>query len=222
MNDVAAVRQVSRRGISDEAADLIREAILSDRFQPGAALREVELAAMLGVSRGSVREGLAVLESEGLIHRVWHQGTKVIDVTRADVEEVYAVRAALDRLAAVTASTAGTATDFDALDGLVDAMDRAVGATASGPELVALDMAYHDRIYETAGNTRLTQAWRTVRSQIHLFQLRRVEQGSVDYRAHIVEEHREIVRLLRSGTPTEIARGAEQHVHSAMHSLLEN
>lgn len=221
MSDHVPLRQVSRRGISDEAADLIREAILSDRFQPGAALREVELATMLGASRGSVREGLTVLEGEGLIHRVWHQGTKVIDVTRADVEEVYAVRAALDRLAAITASKVGTAADFAALEAVVDSMRLAVHIAAPGPELVALDMAYHDRIYATAGNTRLTQAWRTVRSQIHLFQLRRVEHGFADYRARIVEEHHEIVRLLRGGEEAEIARGAEEHVHAAMRSLLE-
>ena len=59
--------KVARRGLAQESADLIREAIHSGGFAPGSSLLEVELAASLGVSRGSVREGMALLEREGLI-----------------------------------------------------------------------------------------------------------------------------------------------------------
>ncbi|MGY2062844.1 GntR family transcriptional regulator, partial [Nocardia gipuzkoensis] len=93
----SSLPKAARRGLSHEAADVIREAIFAGDFAPGAPLREVELAAALGVSRGSVREGLAVLEREGLIRSGWHRGTTVIEVTAVDVEEVYTLRGALDR-----------------------------------------------------------------------------------------------------------------------------
>lgn len=127
-----------RRGLADEAADRIRAAVLAGRYAPGAALRESELAALLDVSRGSVREGMALLAREELIRSGWHRGTTIIDVTAADVEEVYALRAAP----------------------------------------VALGVAFHHHAHAAAGNTRLTAAWRTIRSQVHLFHRRRAHGGA--------------------------------------------
>src|SRR3954470_12663275 len=108
-----------RRGLAEAAADRIRDAIFAGAFPPDTPLREVELAADLDVSRGSVREGLTILEREGLVHSGWHRGTNVIDVTVPDAHEIYAVRAALEGLAARSAIGR---VDLDELDALVDAM----------------------------------------------------------------------------------------------------
>jgi DNA-binding GntR family transcriptional regulator len=56
-----------RRGLADEVADRIRDAIFDGGYAPGSQLREVELAQVLGVSRGPVREALLRLEREGLV-----------------------------------------------------------------------------------------------------------------------------------------------------------
>ncbi|MGX4694747.1 GntR family transcriptional regulator [Streptomyces sp. JNUCC 63] len=216
----APLPKASRRGLAQEAADLIREAIFTGHFPPGSQLREVELAASLGVSRGSVREGLALLEREGLVHSVWHRGTTVLDVTVQDVEEVYALRAALDRLAATSAQRNATADQLTELDTLVRAMSEEISGDASGTRLLALDIAFHDRIYDAANNRRLVDAWRAVRSQIYLFQIRRITLGYEHYRARVVDEHRELVTLLRSDDRETLARRAEEHVDSARCSLL--
>ncbi|MYV99941.1 GntR family transcriptional regulator [Streptomyces sp. SID3343] len=212
--------KVSRRGLAQETADLIREAIFAGHFPPGSPLRETELATSLGVSRGSVREGLALLEREGLVRSAWHHGSTVIEVTAQDVEEVYALRAALDRLAATSAQQNATADQLDGLDALVDAMAEKISGEASGAGLLAIDIAFHDRIYDTANNRRLSQAWHAVRSQTYLFQLRRIALGYEHYRDRVVEEHRELAMLLRSGDREALVQRAEEHVDSARCSLL--
>nr|WP_221381530.1 GntR family transcriptional regulator [Actinoplanes polyasparticus] len=211
---------VLRRGLADEAADRIRDAIFEGHFPPGATLREVELAASLGVSRGSVREGLTRLEHEGLIRTIWHRGTRVVDVTAADVGEVYTLRAALDRLAATTAHHAATSQQLAGLDALVTEMAAAVAAGVTGAQLVALDMAFHEAVYAAAGNTRLHEAWRALRSQVHLFQLRRVTVGAAHYRDRVITEHRELAELIREGDQETLAAVAEEHVHAARRALL--
>ncbi|MFD5309548.1 GntR family transcriptional regulator [Streptomyces ardesiacus] len=216
----SALPKAARRGLADEAADLVRAAIFSGHFPPGAPLREVELAERLGVSRGSVREGLARLEHEGLVRGGWHRGTTVIRVTAEDAQEVYALRAALDRLAATTARRAATAEQLSALDRLVAGMTGEIAEGGDAPRLVALDIAFHDQIYAAAGNGRLTSAWEAIRSQVHLFQLRRVDVAYDHYRARVVDEHRELAALLRSGDIRTLARRAEEHVESARRSLL--
>ncbi|GAA3559940.1 GntR family transcriptional regulator [Amycolatopsis ultiminotia] len=218
--EVTPLRKAARRGLAEEAADRVREAIFAGHFRPGAPLREVELAASLEISRGSVREGLALLAKEGLIRGGWHRPTTVVDVTAADVAEVYSVRAALDRLAAVTARSHATADELDGLDALVTELATAVREQADGPRLLALDIAFHDRVYAAAGNGRLLDAWHSVRSQVFLFQLQRISSAHRHYRGRVVAEHRELATLIRAGDPDRLARIAEEHVHTARRSLL--
>lgn len=214
------MRRARRRGLAHEAADRIRESIFEGLAPPGTALREVELAASLDVSRGSVREGLAILEREGLVRSEWHRGARVIELSPVDVDEVYTVRAALERAAVRAAAANATPDRLAELSGLVNAMERALRAGADSPALLTLDMAFHDRVYETAGNGRLTEAWLGVRSQVYLFQLTRIRLGHDQYRSVVVEEHRNLVRLLAQGDTPGLAEAAEEHVDSARRALV--
>lgn len=213
------VRRVRRRGLAHEVADHIRESILTGRVAPGEPLREVELASSLDVSRGSVREGLAMLEREGLVRSEWHRGARVIDLGPQDVNEVYMVRAALERLATVSAAANMTPTRLADLDSLVQAMGRALEDDADGLTLLALDLAFHDRVYEAADNSRLTDSWHGVRSQVRLIQLVRIERDQAHYRDLLVAEHHDLVRLISRGPSEELARAAEEHVDAARRVL---
>lgn len=208
------LEKAARRGLADEAAERIRDAIFAGVFPPGCQLREVELATDLDVSRGSVREGLAILEAEGLVHSAWHRGSKVIDVTVQDVEEVYAVRAALEGLA--TRSAIGRVS-VEALDELVAVLTE----LNDDDRLLAVDMRFHDTIYEATGNTRLINAWRALRSQVYLFQLTRVRLNGEHYRSIVIDEHREIANLLRRANPDAAERYAKEHVLEARDVLIK-
>jgi DNA-binding GntR family transcriptional regulator len=94
-----AVAPARRRGLADEVADRIREAIFSGAYAPGAPLREVELSGVLQVGRGPVREALRVLEREGLVHCGWHRGSVVTTLSAEDVAELDSLRGALEDLA---------------------------------------------------------------------------------------------------------------------------
>jgi DNA-binding GntR family transcriptional regulator len=214
------IGKAARRGLGDEVADRIREAIFAGQFAPGAAVREVELAEALEVSRGSVREGLAQLAREGLLHSEWHRGTRVIDLTVADIDEVYSVRAALERLA--TSAAAERADDDlpDRLDRLVDAMTSALNAKSTDHQLIALDIAFHDEIYAAAGNRRLHEAWQALRSQVYLFQLARVGLDDEDYRTRLITEHDKLANLLRKRDIKALAKEAEAHVDTARTALI--
>jgi DNA-binding GntR family transcriptional regulator len=215
------IGKAQRRGLAEEAADRIREAIFAGLFAPGATLREVELAEALDVSRGSVREGLALLEREGLLQSAWHRGTRVIDLTVADIDEVYAVRAALERLASCTAAEYAGDEVHDRLDRIVKSMAAELDAKADGPRLLALDIEFHDQIYAAAGNRRLLDAWQALRSQVYLFQLSRIRLGDEDYRSRLVTEHRQLAALLRQRDVKTLAKVAEDHVDSARRALIE-
>src|SRR5262245_56805154 len=87
-----------KRSLADDVVDRLRDAIFRGRFKPGEPLREEQLAAMLDVSRGPVREALVQLEREGLVLVRRHRGATVARLSRGDLEDVYSLRLALERL----------------------------------------------------------------------------------------------------------------------------
>lgn len=208
------VRPVSRKGVAGEAADRIRDAILSGELAGGTALKEVELAGQLGVSRGSVREGLVVLEGEGLVVSQWHRGTWVRALDREDIDELYTLRTALDVLAMRTA--AKKKAPVDALEAVVEEMRHA----RTDAERVALDMKFHDAVYEASGHQRLMEAWQGIRSQIHLFLLARIV-GDATYRDLVVPEHLNLAAIIGVGDVEQAAVAAEEHLRGSYAKLVE-
>src|SRR4029079_16583592 len=65
------------RNASVAATEVIREAIVDGRLEPGQRLKEEELARELGISRTPIREALLILQSEGLVEATPNRGATV-------------------------------------------------------------------------------------------------------------------------------------------------
>ena len=194
MAEQRRVAPARRRGLADEVADRIRDAIFSGAYAPGGQLREVELADALDVSRGPVREALLRLEREGLVRSAWHRGATVTTLSARDVTELDSLRGALEQLAVQEVIAHGSDDDIGAVEKAAERMARA----EDEHEMVRCDIAFHDAVYAAARHRRLLEAWKTIRSQVHLFLLTRIGVSSTDYLAHIPGEHRELAAALRA------------------------
>src|SRR2546421_13031594 len=93
------------------ATELIRQAILDGRLEPGSRLKEEELARELGISRTPVREALLVLQAEGLVDAVPNRGAVVRSHDANDLEDLYQLRALLEGYAARRAAANVTEQD---------------------------------------------------------------------------------------------------------------
>ena len=82
------------------ATELIRQAILDGRLEPGSRLKEEELARELGISRTPVREALLMLQAEGLIETTPNRGAVVRTHDADDLIDLYQLRALLEGYAA--------------------------------------------------------------------------------------------------------------------------
>jgi GntR family transcriptional regulator, vanillate catabolism transcriptional regulator len=78
----------------------IREMILQGELCPGQRVREVELAAKLGVSRTPVRESLPILAREGILTQLDTRGFVVRGFTPQEIMDGIDVRGVLEGLAA--------------------------------------------------------------------------------------------------------------------------
>src|SRR6187549_1334353 len=88
------------RSLAEDAADRIREQILSGGYSQGEHLVEAKIADQLAISRGPVREAFKLLRAEGLLTEEPRRGTFVVSMTPDDVREIYGLRAALEGRAA--------------------------------------------------------------------------------------------------------------------------
>jgi GntR family transcriptional regulator, rspAB operon transcriptional repressor len=75
----------------------LRADIVNCTLPPGAEIREGELALRFGVSKSPVRDALMHLQREGLVVTLPRQGYRVCSVSLADVDDMFHLRAALER-----------------------------------------------------------------------------------------------------------------------------
>ncbi len=78
-----------------QMAEAIRRDILSGEYGPGRHLGTIELGERFGVSRGSVREALRLLESQNLVRVVPQRGAFVIALDDEELIESLKIRGAL-------------------------------------------------------------------------------------------------------------------------------
>jgi DNA-binding GntR family transcriptional regulator len=149
---------IQRRSTTEQAAEAVRQAILSGRLLPGTPLREAALAAELGVSRSTLREAARTLESEGLVRYQMNRGIVVADITGADAADIYAARAAVE-LAAVDALTEHRdPAVYGNLAGLVEQIERAFGRGDVAAVLDG-DRLFHATLVAATGSPRLRRCY---------------------------------------------------------------
>lgn len=74
----------------------VKRMIVSGELLPGQQLRQEQLAAVLGLSRLPVREGLRQLVAEGLVRHEHNVGFAVARLSRAEFDQVYVMRRLLE------------------------------------------------------------------------------------------------------------------------------
>jgi DNA-binding GntR family transcriptional regulator len=135
-------------------ADQVRRLIVTNRLPPGSPLRLSSIAERLGVSVQPVREAVRMLAAEGLVVIEPHRGAFVARLSIEDVEELYAVRVALESLIARVATARLTDTDIDELRSRFGAMQAAERRDDQAAFITA-DRAFHQHLYELADRPRL-------------------------------------------------------------------
>lgn len=201
-----------KRVLADEVVDILRSAILDGRLAPEQQILEAQVARMMGVSRGPVREALARLEQEGLVYKLRNRGTFVARLSRSDVEEVYTLRRSLELLAVEYFMKNATADDIARLEGVVERISQAAGRDISPKEAVDLDIQFHETLVRGARHQRLLEAWLNLREQVRVVLLsRNVANG--DFRDLLPGQHLEVLKAMRDRDLTRAISLLSEHMN---------
>ena len=194
---------IRKRSAEMQAADALRQYLVSGAARPGSRLTELRLSEAFGLSRATVRTALHQVANEGLVLQVPYTGWEVASLSSRDAWELYTLRATLETLGARLLVERLTP-DLEeklrtAFDALVDACDADDDATVANK-----DFDFHKTIAELSGHRRLQEQFRLVEQQIRLYIA--WSDALMPSRAEIVETHRPILEAI-------IARDAERAEH---------
>lgn len=191
----ADVPALDRRLLRDDVYRRLRDAIIDGTFTPGEQLRDLELAAWLGVSRTPVREALLRLAQAGLVVAQPGRSTTVSSLDQRALRDARAVVAAMHQVAVREAVANLTHADLEAMR---EANNRFRSAIEQGDVDAALraDDELHGVPVAAAANRALI----AVLDQFTPV-LRRAERlrfSSVERTASIAQ-HDELIRLCAAG-----------------------
>ena len=209
----SATASASVRGArADAIAKKIADDIVLGRFQPGARLDEMSLAAMFNVSRTPIREALKQLDLQGLVVCRPNRGAVVAEMTPTQLNQMFE---AIGELEATCARHAAIRMSADGRARLSDLHAQSRAAMRAGDfELYdKLNQELHHVIVEGCGNPVLIDMTFSLRHRISPYrrsQFRNLERLSASF-----EEHAVIVEALLAHDVTTCYREMRAHLLSA-------
>jgi DNA-binding GntR family transcriptional regulator len=196
-------------------ASVLREAITTGHLKANQPLLQDEIAAQLAVSHIPVREALRQLESEGLVTYQPNRGATVSALTGAEIREIYEIRAILETAAIRRAALRLSPETLAHARAILDRAER----THAGAEWGALDVEFHETIYDLEDRPRL--------HEIITGLLRRVDRYwlshglMLKHRETFDREHRDLLEALERRDAAGAAELLDRHLAGAAGHLIE-
>ncbi len=176
--------------LTDEIVDIIRQRILNGEYKIGEKIKENRIATELKVSRTPIREAFKQLESEGLIDYVPNKGCYAKGFTSQDIEDIYAVRKALELLAVEWAVGRISPTYIQQLKEKRDLMEFYT-IRKDSQKVMELNTEFHDVLYHATGSRFMAQVLRSYKEYIE--QTKKVIYYEKESLEEILEEHQAIL-----------------------------
>jgi DNA-binding GntR family transcriptional regulator len=191
----------------------LRDAIVSGALVPGERIGQENVAGRLGTSLAPVREALRILEREGQVTYRPRRGYIVTELNMDDLEEIYALRALLEREAAFAALPALTEDDLAAIEQAAADCAAAVKADDVVAELSA-NRRFHHAILEPAGRPHTQRLIGLLWDQTEAY--RALYYNSLAERHESLRAHDRIVGAVVAGDPERLAAELDAHRERAL------
>jgi DNA-binding GntR family transcriptional regulator len=209
LNEIAARAKTQYRTVEEMAVSVIREAIVSGVFPPGAKLHQSRLAEALDVSRIPVRSAIRRLEAEGLVAVFPHRGAVVRSLEPEELREIYELRVMLETFALREAMKNITPEEMDELSELATQLDM----EPEGSHWVDTRREFYRRLYRAAGRPRTLAMIEALRADVGRYWL------SLRVVDHEGTAHRDLVEAIRAEDAEAAERWLADHLEHVSDEL---
>ncbi len=194
----------------------IEEAILSGQFKPRERLIEMDLISRFGVSRTVIREALKKLEAKGLVRATPYRGVVVADLTVDEIEEIYFVRAELEKIAAYLVIKHITSTEIQHLKKLSKEVER--NLREKSHQMIEKDSEFHRMIFKACRNSYLYEMIDFLRTKAHIV---RFNAWSLPHRIEeSIIEHQAMIKAIEERNLSQFEKLIVKHLNFSKNSYL--
>lgn len=197
----------------DLVSDGVRKAIFAGDFEPGAQLRQDELADRYGTSRIPVREALRQLEAEGLVTIHPNRGAVVATLSLDDVLEMLEIRIALECRALRLAVPNMVDVDIDAAAAILKSYDEEPRPQNWGE----MNWRFHKALYAPCNRAKLIAMIEA--NYGHVGRFIRVQVSLAAGKERPQREHHAMLDACRRGDTDTAVRMLEDHIIHTQKSL---
>jgi DNA-binding GntR family transcriptional regulator len=196
------------------AYERLLDEIRAGSLLPGARLREIDLAARLGISRTPVREAIRRLEADGLVEHLPRQGASLRRLSHAEVMELYEMRVVLEGTAARLAAHAASALELAELEEINAEMTGSVDPV----QIARLNRQFHTTLLNAAKNRFLKRFMLALRrTSLVLGRSTLFDRDRVDAAA---AEHADLLAALAARDAASAEAAMRVHIEAAHRSRL--
>src|SRR5215469_4548045 len=186
----------------------LRHRILNNELPADTRLVEANLAAEFGVSRGTIRDAMRSLQSEGLIAIVPRRYSIVTRMSAQDAEDVCYARCVLEDASVVS----GLPARENLIGGLRKALDEmAAGARADDLDAVVdSDTKFHALLVGVCGRRRLAHLWSMLNSQMGALMRSSIERQGIGL-DEAVSRHQTLLDAVEAGDVERLRQAIRDH-----------
>lgn len=211
---------IESKPLREKIADKIRADIIKGVYKNGERLVEPKLAKNLGISRTPIREALRQLEAEGFIEIVPRRGAIVKELTIKDIDDLYAIKANLEGLAARQAVLNLTEEQIENLININKQFRNIVEKNPSvTDEYLKDNIDFHNIFIAASDNERLVDILDGLSKNFQ--RLKTMLVSDAGRAATAVKEHKKIIDAFVSKDPDLAERSVRDHIISGWEYLKE-
>jgi DNA-binding GntR family transcriptional regulator len=192
---MADIGKIEHRSKKELAYQILKNAVIDRRWNPGEKKSLSELSALLDVSRTPVAEACKLLEKEGWVIIRPQVGVEVVHLSREEIWENYRIRAVLEGLAGTEAIQHLQDRDLRKLQQLLAEMEAAEPKNDYA-RFYNVNRVFHRMIYQASKMSQLIQ------TLDHFWDSGRRYRFYYRHLPHVLEEsnrtHRKILAALKT------------------------
>jgi DNA-binding GntR family transcriptional regulator len=202
---------IARRYLHDEAADRLRELILSGELEPRSRINEMALCARFSISRTPLREAIKLLAAEGLLELLPNRGARVAAISDVEIDEIIEVVAALEGAAGELACHHITPRELDALTTLTDDMVEA-WRQKDYPRYFLRNQDIHAAIMAAARNQSLQAVYNSLSGRVQ--RARYSANKTAQQWSQAIKDHQRMLKLLAERDSLKLGQLLRDHLRS--------
>ncbi len=227
------LKAIDTSSLVDKVEMRLIEVFIYKELKPGDAIpKETELATVMGVSRTVIRESLNRLKTMGLIETKKHRGTiikspnlsailgkslipRILD--NQTLMDDFEMRLALEIGMADFIFARKTDSDISELEKIVE-----IEPDHSDHILFDVDheLRFHGKLYQMAGNNTLKEFQNLLLPAFqHVYNIGLIK---VKGKRKRYKSHKDLVTILKKGTPDEFREGMRRHLENHFARILAN